>query len=64
MYDRIKEGITLAKNGQYKEAIAKYDEALVIDPQNVEALVAKGAAKFNLRSFIFRVGPKQASLDF
>jgi tetratricopeptide (TPR) repeat protein len=37
-------GVKYAKLGKYKEAMRKYNEALNVDPTNVDALVARGAA--------------------
>jgi tetratricopeptide (TPR) repeat protein len=37
-------GIKYAKLGNYKEAMKKYTAALNVDPTNVDALVARGAA--------------------
>jgi len=43
----VEAGVKLAKQGQFKEAMKKYQSALDTDPQNTDALVAKGAAFFN-----------------
>uniref|UniRef100_A0A6B2LJD8 Uncharacterized protein n=1 Tax=Arcella intermedia TaxID=1963864 RepID=A0A6B2LJD8_9EUKA len=43
----VLEGIKLAKQGLSEKAIAKYDSVLNTDPENTDALVAKGALLFN-----------------
>jgi len=44
--DLIKQGVQLNDQGKYAEAIAKYDEALKIDPENVQANYEMGFSLF------------------
>jgi len=39
----VKAGVDCFKDGRHVEAMNEYNKALEIDPQNVEALVARGA---------------------
>lgn len=39
----MKAGVDCFKDGRHVEAMNEYNKALEIDPQNVEALVARGA---------------------
>ena len=41
--DSVIQGVKLYKDSKQMDALALYNKALVIDPDNVEALVARGA---------------------
>ena len=41
--DLIKKGVGLAKLGKYNDAISLLDQALVIEPNNTNALIDKGS---------------------
>lgn len=42
-YCSVVQGVKLYKEGKQMEAMSCYNKALDIDPDNVEALVARGA---------------------
>ena len=39
----VKYGISLAKDGKFDDALAQYQQALQVDPKNLDAYVALGA---------------------
>merc|ERR1711907_628341 len=45
--ESVKRGIAHAKEGLYEKALASYEHALEVDPQNADAHVARGAAYAN-----------------
>ncbi|KAJ3294639.1 Tetratricopeptide repeat protein 14 [Blyttiomyces sp. JEL0837] len=47
----VLEGVTLAQNRQFEDAIKKYNAALDVDSACVDAMVARGAAYANLGRF-------------
>ena len=59
---RIKSGVENASKGNYTEAIRCYDEALGIEPRNIDAMVARGAALANLKQYEAAIGQLEASL--
>jgi len=48
IYQLLEKANSLYSQGEYQEAITWLDKALVIDPNNVEALDGKGFALKNL----------------
>jgi len=59
----VEAGVKLAKQGQFKEAMKKYQSALDADPQNTDALVAKGAAFFNANMISDAIAAFNQALD-
>lgn len=55
-------GIMLARRGDYLKAIVEYDAALSHHPQCADALVARGAAKANLKRYDEAVNDFDAAL--
>jgi len=47
----IKEGITLSKQGKDSQALECYNQAIEVDPNNVDAFVALGALQCKLENF-------------
>jgi tetratricopeptide (TPR) repeat protein len=47
----IREGITLSKQGKDSKALDCYNQAIDVDPNNVDAFVAKGALQCKLENF-------------
>jgi len=59
----IEEGVKLAKQGHHKEAMGKYQDALDADPQNTDALVARGASFFNVNMIAEAIDSFKQALD-
>jgi len=47
----IREGVTLHDNGEYKEAIEKYNEAMKIDPKSMQAIYETSLSYLALQDF-------------
>jgi len=59
----VEAGIKLAKQGLFKEAMNKYQTALDADPENTDAMVAKGAAFFNVNMISDAIASFERALD-
>eukprot|EP00877_Chromochloris_zofingiensis_P008796 jgi/Chrzof1/416/Cz01g15040.t1 len=61
--EAVRRGVAAAKSGDYKEAHRCYDKALDMNPTNVDAYVARGAAHANQKQLLAAIKDFQHALD-
>jgi len=60
----ISAGDALAKDGQYKEALEKYNEALKIEPENADYHYKKGVACYFLKDYDEAIAEYKKALEY
>lgn len=62
-FDQAREGIELARDNQHEKAMKKYDSALELDPNCIEALIARGCLYANTQKLKLAVHDLEEALD-